>query len=129
LFDNQWNDEPLAQVLLGGGTADLQRKDRDLVAEFTQAGYIYVNNRDELLQTDTSRLLGLFARWGLPRAWDRDSSVPSLADMTRAALKALAQDPDGFFLMVEGSQIDWAAHAGGPGSSAGEDFAAAIEWR
>ena len=39
LFDNQWDNAPLASVLLGGGTADLQRKDRDLVAEFTQAGY------------------------------------------------------------------------------------------
>lgn len=127
LFDNQWNGEPLSAVLLGGGTADMQRADRDLAAEFGQAGYALVSNRDELMHTDASRILGLFAPWGLARAWDRDVSVPSLADMTRAALKALAQNPDGFFLMVEGSQIDWAAHANDVAGviSEMEDFTAA----
>lgn len=129
LFDNQWDNAPLARVLLGGGTADLKRKDRDLVAEFTQAGYTVVSNRDELLQTDASHLLGLFAPWGLARSWDRPASTPSLADMTRAALKALEQNQQGFFLMVEGSQIDWAAHADDIAGviSEMEDFSAAIE--
>ncbi len=129
LFDNQWDNAPLCAVLLGGGTADLQRKDRDLVAEFTQAGYTVVSNRDELLHTDASHLLGLFAPWGLPRAWDRGANVPSLADMTRAALKALEQNPQGFFLMVEGSEIDWAAHEDDIAGvvSEMEDFSAAIE--
>jgi alkaline phosphatase len=129
LFDNQWDKAPLASVLLGGGTADLQRKDRDLVAEFTQAGYTYVSNRDELLQADASKLLGLFAPWGLARAWDRNSSVPSLSDMTRAAIKTLEKNPQGFFLMIEGSQIDWAAHADDVAGVISEmgDFSAAIE--
>jgi alkaline phosphatase len=30
--------------------------------------------------------------------------------MTQKAIDILSQDPDGFFLMVEGGQIDWAAH-------------------
>lgn len=30
--------------------------------------------------------------------------------MTNTALKKLSKDKDGFFLMVEGSQIDWAGH-------------------
>ncbi len=33
-----------------------------------------------------------------------------LAELTDKAIEILAQDPDGFFLMVEGSQIDWAGH-------------------
>ncbi len=129
LFDNQWDNKPLAAVLLGGGTADLKRKDRDLVAEFTGAGYTYVSNRDELLQADASQLLGLFAPWGLARAWDRDAHVPSLSDMTHAALKVLEQNPQGFFLMIEGSQIDWAAHADDIAGviSEMEDFSAATE--
>jgi uncharacterized repeat protein (TIGR01451 family) len=36
---------------------------------------------------------------------------PSLKDMTQKAIDILSQDPDGFFLMVEGGQIDWASHA------------------
>jgi alkaline phosphatase len=35
---------------------------------------------------------------------------PTLAGMTEAALDTLEMDQDGFFLMVEGSQIDWAGH-------------------
>jgi alkaline phosphatase len=35
---------------------------------------------------------------------------PTLAEMTEAALDSLQLDRDGFFLMVEGSQIDWAGH-------------------
>lgn len=34
----------------------------------------------------------------------------SLKEMTRKAIEILRQDKDGFFLMVEGSQIDWAGH-------------------
>ena len=35
--------------------------------------------------------------------------IPTLVEMAEAALAVLTQDPDGFFLMIEGSQIDWAA--------------------
>jgi alkaline phosphatase len=34
----------------------------------------------------------------------------SLKELTQKAIEILAQDKDGFFLMVEGSQIDWACH-------------------
>ncbi|MEM7725127.1 MAG: alkaline phosphatase [Cyanobacteria bacterium P01_A01_bin.45] len=35
---------------------------------------------------------------------------PTLADLTSAALNILGKDKDGFWLMVEGGDIDWAAH-------------------
>jgi alkaline phosphatase len=35
---------------------------------------------------------------------------PTLADLTQAALTVLGKDPDGFWLMVEGGDIDWSAH-------------------
>ncbi len=37
-------------------------------------------------------------------------SVPSLSTMSRAALNVLAQDPDGFLLVIEGGAVDWANH-------------------
>jgi alkaline phosphatase len=40
-------------------------------------------------------------------AGDRD---PDLRELTEKALEVLSSDQDGFFLMVEGSQIDWAGH-------------------
>lgn len=38
------------------------------------------------------------------------ASVPTLAEMTAAALNILDDDPDGLFLMIEGGAIDWASH-------------------
>lgn len=40
-----------------------------------------------------------------------NANVPTLPEMVRAALNVLDEDPDGFFLMVEGGAIDWASHA------------------
>ncbi len=37
-------------------------------------------------------------------------TVPALEEMTHAALNVLDEDPDGFFLMIEGGAIDWAGH-------------------
>ena len=37
-------------------------------------------------------------------------TVPHLSEMTMAALRVLDNDPDGFFLMMEGGKIDWAGH-------------------
>ncbi len=60
--------------------------------------------------------------------------VPSLALMTRGALNVLDNDPDGFFLMVEGGAVDWAGHGNQCGRLIEEqiDFnravAAVVEW-
>lgn len=56
------------------------------------------------------------------------ATVPSLELMTRGALNVLARDPDGFFLMVEGGAVDWAAHAQQLGRLIEEmdDFRAAV---
>ncbi len=37
-------------------------------------------------------------------------SLPDLSLLSTAALTALSDDPDGFFLMIEGGAVDWAAH-------------------
>lgn len=41
--------------------------------------------------------------------------LPDLATLTLGALNIVARDPDGFFLMVEGGAVDWAAHANDTG--------------
>jgi alkaline phosphatase len=38
-------------------------------------------------------------------------TVPTLEEMTLAALNVLDDDPNGFFVMIEGGAVDWAAHA------------------
>jgi alkaline phosphatase len=60
---------------------------------------------------------GLFAEHHMSADIDRlefGSKQPSLAEMTAKAIELLSKDKDGFFLMVEGSQIDWAGHANDP---------------
>lgn len=54
--------------------------------------------------------------------------LPDLATLARAALNRLGQDPDGFFLMIEGGAVDWAAHANRTGLLVEEqlDFEAAV---
>ena len=37
-------------------------------------------------------------------------TVPTLEEMTRAALNVLDDDSNGLFLMIEGGAVDWAAH-------------------
>jgi alkaline phosphatase len=39
---------------------------------------------------------------------------PSLAEMTTQAIGVLSKNEKGFFLMMEGSKVDWAAYANDP---------------
>ncbi|PGT84157.1 alkaline phosphatase [Bacillus sp. AFS040349] len=109
-FDELVNGEHKVDVLLGGGTDLFDREDRNLVEEFQNAGFSYVTNKEELQNDNSGQVLGLFSDRGMPKMLDRDESIPSLEDMTTSAIERLNQDEDGFFLMVEGSQIDWAGH-------------------
>lgn len=109
-YDEKVNGNHKVDVLLGGGSALFLRKDRNLVQAFEKDGYSYVTNLAELKTDTNSRVLGLFSKGGMPKMLDRPRAMPSLADMTASAIERLNQNPNGFFLMVEGSQIDWAAH-------------------
>ncbi|EMF46714.1 Alkaline phosphatase [Planococcus halocryophilus Or1] len=109
-YDELINGEHKVDVLLGGGVDLFERTDRNLTEEFQEDGYSYLTNRDELLSNDDEQVLGLFAPAGLPKMIDRDDSTPSLEEMTTSAIDRLSEDEDGFFLMVEGSQVDWAGH-------------------
>jgi alkaline phosphatase len=59
----------------------------------------------------------------------RNDTVPSLTEMTLAAINVLDNNPKGFALMVEGGAIDWAAHSNQPGRTIEEqvDFDLAVE--
>lgn len=64
-----------------------------------------------------------------PYAVPLNQSVPTLAEMTKAALNVLDNDPDGFFLMIEGGAVDWACHSNQSGRLIEEeiDFNKAVE--
>lgn len=109
-YDDMIQGEHKVDVLLGGGTDFFERDDRNLAKEFQKDGYDYATTTEEMMNSKSDQILGLFAPVGLEKAIDRPQEQPSLEEMTTTALEKLKSDEDGFFLMVEGSQIDWAGH-------------------
>ncbi|CAM4136016.1 alkaline phosphatase [Bacillus manliponensis] len=109
-FDEKIDNKHKIDVMLGGGVDNFVRDDRNLTEEFEKSDYSYVTDREQLLKDKNEQVLGLFAPAGLDKAIDRSAETPSLEEMTKAAIDRLNKDKDGFFLMVEGSQIDWAGH-------------------
>ncbi|MHA1591569.1 MAG: alkaline phosphatase, partial [Candidatus Heimdallarchaeaceae archaeon] len=99
-------------VLLGGGLSSFTTEDLNTMLGY---GYNITYIREEFLTIDSFKLLGLFDDSSLPEEEYRNTTlVPSLAEMTTKALEILSEDEDGFFLMVEGSQIDWGGHDNDP---------------
>lgn len=113
--------ESKVDLLLGGGLARFRSAAKDSCggggADYVELakreGYTVVTTAAELrTAVGSGKLLGLFADEGMTRVQARtpDSTEPTLAEMTAAALARLAADHEGFFLVVEGSQIDWGGH-------------------
>ncbi len=126
-------------VVLGGGAAWLKPQSKDhiknddgmlktkqvsredgenLLEELSSFKYDFVLKRDGLLnRTGSAKLWGAFADEDISYELDRTKlkpDEPSLAEMTHVALGRLSQGDQGFFLMVEGSKVDWAAHKNDP---------------
>jgi len=112
-------------VVLGGGKDYLlpkaeqgRRADgENLIAVLKSRGYAVVEDRPALESVKSGRVFGSFAMGPMAAEINRPRTrpqEPTLAEMTRKAIELLSPDPDGFFLMVEGSQIDWACHANDP---------------
>lgn len=102
------------EIIFGGGlkywrpqaSGGVRTDGRDLVAEAEKQGYRFVTGSKDLAALQTVPALGLFAAG----AMDEDKRDPTLAAMTGKAVELLGRQPGGFFLMVEGSQIDTRAH-------------------
>lgn len=120
------------EIILGGGSAYFlpkatpgsKRKDeKDYIALFRDAGYTLATDKAELATaagTNSGKILGLFHTGNLDTELDRDflkkgtvskfPNQPGLVEMTKIALDQLSKNPEGFFLMVEGSSIDKMSH-------------------
>ena len=111
-------------VVLGGGYkffTPAEREDKqDLIGEIKNQGYQLVTNKNQLSAITDGKVFGLFAPADLPYELDRKQDEPALAEMTSKAIQLLAKDKDGFFLMVEGSKVDWAAHNNAPAALTGD---------
>ncbi len=101
-----------------------RKDDKNLLTDAKQAGYQLAFTREQMNKSgDDGKLLGLFAYSGMldgisytQTKDDPARTQPSLREMTKKALDILSKDEDGFFLMIEGGQIDWAGHNNDAGS-------------
>jgi alkaline phosphatase len=97
---------------IGGGLDKFtKRKDgRDLTAELKRNGYRIITSPDELkLNPNDAKIAALVAGGHVPPIHQGRGSF--LQDATTMALDLLSRNKDGFFLMIEASQIDWGGHA------------------
>lgn len=103
---------------------------RNLVEEMKAKGYTFVDKLEDIRGAEGDKFLGLYDEYDLIPSLDRG---PILLESTMKALEML-DNKKGFFLMVEGSQIDDWAHRNKVGQMCEElyDFdktiGAVLEW-
>ncbi|MCS7019811.1 MAG: alkaline phosphatase [Cytophagales bacterium] len=97
-------------VAIGGGYKFFaHRKDgRNLIEELKQMNYQIADSTADLSRYTSGKLVALMA-YGHPVKVSAGRGE-LLAKGTQTALNILSQNRKGFFLMVEGSQIDWGGH-------------------
>ena len=89
-----------------GGT---RPDERNLISEMEEMGYLYLDTEEELSQIDgQDRVIAFLEGGDLAQAAERGDQAGQLVD---AAINQLSQNEEGFFMMIEGSQIDWQGHA------------------
>jgi alkaline phosphatase/streptomycin-6-phosphatase len=137
-------------VLLGGGRQRFAQtidagplQGKTVIEKAQRLGYQIVSDAAELKQAAPGKpVLGLFSTGNMSSEWigeaaspfpgsgpqqcregRRNPNEPSLADMTTAALRLLSGGHRGFFLQVEGGQIDKFAHVARPCEQIGETIA------
>jgi alkaline phosphatase len=84
---------------------------------FTDAGYTTLTDKEEVLQLADKELGKVICSVAtshdgssMPFAIDRPKENFTLAQITQVAINYLQNDPEGFFILVEGGKIDWACH-------------------
>ena len=93
----------------GGGLhfwTSRESDNRNLVEEMKALGYTYVDKLEDVAAAKGDKFLGLFGEYDLDPVLDRG---PVLETTAMKAIEML-DNPKGFFLMIEGSQIDDWAH-------------------
>ena len=96
-------------LLLGGGQSTEYFGEQ--ISLMQSNGYAYITNASELEAAESLPLLGLFAAGHPDQEALRNETSPALHTMVEKALCLLNGSESPFFMMIEGSQIDWAGHA------------------
>lgn len=103
--------EEYCDIALGGGAERFTSKGRkdklNLIDSLAKRGYAVVYSEDELSKCESEKIFGLFAEGHLPEASKRGGVMQQYM---LKALEQLDKNPNGFFMMLEGSRIDMEAH-------------------
>lgn len=96
-------------VIIGGGAGLLPQESEDYLKS---KGYgVFRNDIEAMRSFKGDNMWALYGHSAMAYDLDRDpSKEPGIDEMTRIAIEKLSKNPNGFFLMVEGSKVDWAAH-------------------
>ncbi len=97
-------------VFIGGGKNNFDnRKDGlNLIDELKKKGYTVTDSINDFKNLNTNKLAGFTAKKHNPSQLNGRGDMLSIA--TQTAIDILKQNKKGFFLMIEGSQIDWGSH-------------------
>ena len=99
----------MVDVVIGGGVSYLNESNRNFLKENNYQ--VFLNDLNGMRQCPKAPFWALFSDKRMPYELERNpQTTPSLAEMTEKAIQMLSVDPNGFFLMVEGSKVDFAAH-------------------
>lgn len=100
-------------VVFGGG---IKYMDDDVKSILEDKGIKYQEkDMAGFRALDSAPVWSMFAKSAMAYDIDRDTlAEPSLAEMTTKAIELLSKNKNGFFLMVEGSKVDFAAHSNDP---------------
>jgi alkaline phosphatase len=98
-------------VFIGGGKKHFaQRKDgKNLLDSLREKGYQVLDTLTEITKVKSGKLAGFIASEEPPKV--SQGRGDQLLQSTQTALGILRQNKKGFFIMIEGSQIDWGGHA------------------
>ena len=84
--------------------------DQDLMEELVKAGFVIkTDGLDKKISKDVTKVGYILAEDGLPKM--QEGRGEFLKSASELSIDFLEKDEDGFFLMIEGSQIDWGGHA------------------
>ena len=98
------------EVFIGGGRMNFtERLDRmDLTVNLKEKNYTLIDTLSNLEEAQGDKIAGLIYHEDPPGIMQGRGEMLGIA--TNKALEILSRNDDGFFLMVEGSQIDWGNH-------------------
>jgi len=98
-------------VFIGGGKQffELRADGENLLAQLEANGYAIADGAEEIDLVKSGKLAGFIADGQPSKFSDGRGEILTLSSLK--ALELLSQNEKGFFLMIEGSQIDWGGHA------------------